>query len=85
MQRIRKELGILLNAKVILSVGKVNKNKNHKIGIEVFAKLRDKNKYCVICGHGPLMEACKELVQVWVWVKESFLLNIEQMWLISIR
>ena len=42
-QRIRKELGIPLNAKVILSVGEVNKN--HKVGIEALAKLRDKNTY----------------------------------------
>lgn len=62
-QRIRKELGIPLNAKVILSVGEVNKNKNHKIGIEALAKLRDKNTYYVICGRGPLMEAHKELAQ----------------------
>ena len=62
-QRIRKELGIPLNAKVILSVGEVDKNKNHKVGIEALAKLRDKNTYYVICGRGPLMEAHKELAQ----------------------
>lgn len=62
-QRIRKELGIPLNAKVILSVGEVNKNKNHKVGIEALAKLRDKNTYYVICGRGPLMENYKELAQ----------------------
>ena len=62
-QKIRKELGIPLNAKVILSVGEVNKNKNHKVGIEALAKLKDKNTYYVICGRGPLMEAHKELAQ----------------------
>lgn len=62
-QRIRKELGIPLNAKVVLSVGEVNKNKNHKVGIEALAKLNDKNTYYVICGRGPLMRACKELAQ----------------------
>ena len=62
-QRIRKEFGIPLNAKVILSVGEVNKNKNHKVGIEALTKLRDKNTYYVICGRGPLMEAYKELAQ----------------------
>ena len=63
-QRIRKELGIPLDAKVVLSVGEVNKNKNHKVGIEALAKLRDKNTYYVICGRGPLMEAHKELAQI---------------------
>ena len=62
-QRIRKEFGIPLNAKVILSVGEVNKNKNHKVGIEALTKLRDKNTYYVICGRGPLMETHKELAQ----------------------
>ena len=62
-QRIRKELGIPLDAKVVLSVGEVNKNKDHKVGIEALAKLRDKNTYYVICGRGPLMEAHKELAQ----------------------
>lgn len=62
-QKIRKELGIPLDAKVVLSVGEVNKNKNHKVGIEALAKLRDKNTYYVICGRGPLMEAHKELAQ----------------------
>ena len=62
-QQLRKELGIPLDAKVVLSVGEVNKNKNHKIGIEALAKLNDKNIYYVICGRGPLMEICKELAQ----------------------
>lgn len=48
---------------MILSVGEVNKNKNHKVGIEALAKLRDKNTYYVICGRGPLMKAHKELAQ----------------------
>ena len=62
-QKIRKEFGIPLNAKVILSVGEVNKNKNHKIGIEALAQLKDKSIYYVICGRGPLMENYKELAQ----------------------
>lgn len=60
-QQIRKELGISLDAKVVLSVGEVNKNKNHKAGIEALAKLNDPNIYYVICGRGPLIEAHKEL------------------------
>ena len=62
-QKIRKEFGIPLNAKVILSVGEVNKNKNHKIGIEALAQLKDISIYYVICGRGPLMENYKELAQ----------------------
>ena len=62
-QQIRRELGIPLDAKVVLSVGEVNKNKNHKVGIEALAKLNDPDVYYVICGRGPLMDAHKELAQ----------------------
>lgn len=62
-QRIRKELGIPLDAKVVLSVGEVNQNKNHRVGIEALAKLNDPNIYYVICGRGPLTEAHKELAK----------------------
>ena len=62
-QQIREEFGIPLDAKVVLSVGEVNKNKNHRIGIEALAKLKDKNIYYVICGRGPLVEAHMELAR----------------------
>ena len=62
-QQIRRELGIPLDAKVVLSVGEVNKNKYHKVGIEALAKLNDPDVYYVICGRGPLMDAHKELAQ----------------------
>lgn len=62
-QQIRKELGIPLDAKVVLSVGEVNKNKNHKVGIEALAKLNEPDIYYVICGRGPLMEDYKELAR----------------------
>lgn len=62
-QKIRKKLGIPLDAKVVLSVGEVNKNKNHKVGIEALAKLNDPDVYYVICGRGSLMDAHKELAK----------------------
>lgn len=52
-----------MDAKVVLSVGEVNKNKNHKVGIEALAKLNDPDVYYVICGRGPLMEAHKKLAR----------------------
>ena len=48
---------------MILSVGEVNKNKNHKVGIEALAKLNYPDVYYVICGRGPLMDAHKELAK----------------------
>lgn len=54
-QKIRKELDIPLNANVLLSVGELNDNKNHRLIIELLPLL-DKNVYYVICGRGPLTE-----------------------------
>ena len=48
---------------VILSVGEVNKNKNHKVGIEALAKLHDKHAWYVVCGRGPLVEEHIALAQ----------------------
>lgn len=48
---------------MILSVGEVNNNKNHKVGIEALAKLNDPDVYYVICGRGPSMEAHRELAK----------------------
>ena len=48
---------------MVLSVGEVNKNKNHKVGIEALAKLNDPDVYYVIYGHGPLMDVHKELAK----------------------
>lgn len=48
---------------MVLSVGEVNKNKNHKVGVEALAKLNDPNIYYVICGRGPLIEAHKKLAR----------------------
>ena len=48
---------------MVLSVGEVNKNKNHKVGIEALARLNDSDVYYVICGRGPLMDAHKELAK----------------------
>ena len=60
---IRKELDIPKDAKVLLSVGEVNKNKNHRVGIEALAKVNDVNAYYVICGSGPLIESHMNLAK----------------------
>ena len=44
---------------VLLSVGEVNKNKNHKVVIEALPELKD--CYYVLCGRGPLMEEHRKL------------------------
>ena len=49
---IRKELNIPEDAFVILSVGELNKNKNHKVIIKAIAELADSNIYYILCGKG---------------------------------
>ena len=50
----RNEIGIPENSFVILSVGELNKNKNHEIIIKAIYKLQNKNIQYIICGVGPL-------------------------------
>jgi glycosyltransferase involved in cell wall biosynthesis len=62
-QKLRKSLGIPLDAFVVLSVGEVNKNKNHELGIRAIARLKDTipQLFYVIVGRGSSMEALKKL------------------------
>ncbi len=55
---LRKELGIPEDAYVWLSVGEVNKNKNHGVVIEAMADFSD--VWYVLCGRGPLLDELKE-------------------------
>lgn len=57
----RKELGIPEDAFVMISVGELNKNKNHSIAIKAFAKADIPNSYYIICGEGGLKSELKEL------------------------
>lgn len=50
----RQELGLPEDAFVVLSVGELNKNKNHEIIIRAVAKLKNPTIHYVICGKGPL-------------------------------
>ncbi|PWM79863.1 MAG: glycosyltransferase family 1 protein [Phascolarctobacterium sp.] len=52
----KKELGIPQNIPVILSVGELNKNKNHEIVLNALSQLKDKKFIYLICGRGILKE-----------------------------
>ncbi len=58
---LRKEFGIPQDAKVILSVGEVNKNKNHRAVIKVMPSFPD--VWYVLCGSGPLISEYKKLAE----------------------
>jgi len=55
-----KELNISNNSILLLSVGELNDNKNHKVVIECLPEL-PKNVHYLICGVGPLKEQHEEL------------------------
>ena len=58
----RQELGVRDDETVLLSVGELNQNKNHKVVIEALAKWQRKDFRYVICGIGPMEDELKKLV-----------------------
>ena len=52
----KKELGISKNIPILLSVGELNKNKNHETVLQALSKLKDQNFIYLICGRGVLKE-----------------------------
>ncbi|MBZ9636631.1 glycosyltransferase family 4 protein [Clostridium sp. FP1] len=59
----RRELRVPKDAFVILSVGELNKNKNHETVIKAIAKLNNPNVYYLICGQGTLKNYLKDLIK----------------------
>ncbi len=59
---LRMALGIPDNACVLLSVGELNKNKNHKVVINALNKLQRKDVFYVICGTGNKKEYLQSLI-----------------------
>lgn len=60
---LRQQLGIPEDAFVILSVGEVNKNKNHLIILKAINLLRMRDVYYVICGEGDQMHALESFAK----------------------
>lgn len=59
----REELGLTEDKIVLLSVGELNKNKNHSIVIKALAKIDNPNIYYLICGQGNLKEELISLIK----------------------
>ena len=59
----RRALGIPVSAIVLLSVGELNKNKNHEVVIRAIAQLKRDDVIYVICGRGILEDHLKKLAQ----------------------
>lgn len=58
----RKQLGVLENDFLIISVGELNKNKNHEVVIRALANIDNKNIKYFICGQGPLRDHLINLI-----------------------
>lgn len=56
----RKELGILEDATLLLSVGELNENKNHET---VIRAIKDLNVYYIIAGKGELQEHLQKTIE----------------------
>lgn len=61
-EELCKELNIPVDTILLLSVGELNDNKNHKVVIENLPEL-PKNIHYLICGVGPLKEQHEELAK----------------------
>lgn len=58
---LREEYKLSSNSRIVLSVGELNKNKNHKIIIKALSVLKDKNIHFFIAGNGPLKSKLEKL------------------------
>ena len=63
VQQKKKELGIPENIPVFLSVGELNKNKNHIVVLNALSKLQEKRFIYLICGRGVLKEHLEEKIK----------------------
>ncbi|WP_207289615.1 glycosyltransferase family 4 protein [Senegalia massiliensis] len=61
-RRKRKALNISEDAIVILSVGELNKNKNHEVVIKAISKTLNKNIEYIVCGQGELQNYLEKMV-----------------------
>lgn len=73
--KLKREFGIPDNAILILSVGELNKNKNHQLVIKAIEKLHNPNIHYIICGIGNKQEELKLLIHQYGMDKQVHLLG----------
>lgn len=59
----RKEFDIPVDAKLILSVGELNENKNHRVILKAMSQIQNSNLYYMICGEGEKKDALLNLAE----------------------
>jgi glycosyltransferase involved in cell wall biosynthesis len=60
-KRLLQNIGIPDESFILLSIGELNKNKNHEIIIKALAKMKTKSMHYLICGEGPKKEHLNKL------------------------
>lgn len=60
---LRAEFGLPPEARIVFSVGELNKNKNHQVIIRAIAHLSDPSVHYFLAGNGPLESALKQLTK----------------------
>ena len=59
----REELGLSQKDKVILSIGELNRNKNHEVILRAIGNLKRTDVHYVICGRGDLEQHLREVAK----------------------
>lgn len=59
----RQEIGIANDDKLLLSIGELNKNKNHEVILQAMARLKREDVHLAICGKGELEQDLKQLAK----------------------
>lgn len=58
----KRSIGLSENDLVLISMGDLNKNKNHSIVIDALAKIKDKRIHYIVCGIGDLEKTLRNKV-----------------------
>ena len=59
---IKRQLGIVDDSVVLLSIGELNRNKNHKTALLALEKIKEKNFIYLICGKGEQRQTLKKMI-----------------------
>lgn len=60
---IRREMGLKDNDFLLLSIGELNENKNHKVILRALGRLHDRKIHYIICGKGDRLNALQALAE----------------------
>lgn len=81
-EAVRRELGILPDEFIFLSIGELSKRKNHQIVIKALKELEKKRDISkiryMICGEGSKREALKKLIQKYSLEKNVILMGYQE-------